>query len=152
MSCLPVAASHFSSYFSHFHPFSTPSTAPCHLQNTCRCCFSLAFPGLLLHQHDCLIPRVGRAPHGALAKISPLSPLVDEWVQNKLSRNLHSGLHGQNTEFDGLTKLLRSFHFSFSFLFLSVTGRRVVTFSVYPVYEKSCTQLMKVIGAAQLHC
>lgn len=99
MSCLPMAASTFSSYFAHLHPFSTPSIAPCHLQSTCRCCFSLAFPGLLLHQGECLMQRVGSAPRGALAKISPLSPLLYEWVQNKLSRNLHSGLHGLSTEF-----------------------------------------------------
>lgn len=96
---LPMAARYFSLYFAHLHPFSSPSTAPCHLQNTCRCCFSLAFPGLLLLWSDCLMQRVGRAPHGAVAKTSPLSPLVYEWVQNKLSRNLHSGLHRLSREF-----------------------------------------------------
>lgn len=38
------------------------------------------------------------------------------------------------------------------FTVLSVMGRRVVTSSVYSVCERSCTQLVKVTGAAQLCC
>lgn len=58
---------------------------------------------------------VGRAPRGALAKISPLSP---PWWMNECKINsaeicIQAYMDWAQT-FDGLTTLIRSFHFSFS--------------------------------------
>lgn len=124
-----MAFSHFSSHFAHSHPVSAPLLAPCRFQNTCRCCFSLAFPRLLPHQGDCLMQRAGRAPHRALAKTCPLP------------RDVH-GCKISSAE-TGRTDPTSQ---KFSLFFWDI---KVATFSAYSVLEQSCIQLMKVLGAVQ---